>query len=63
MYINTFFYYVGRGFYQTLCKFVGEGNLNGLVNGFILGTRVLRVNTVLKIRLGVEEMLHKYVNC
>lgn len=63
MYINAFFYYAGRGFYQFLSRFAAEENIDGLINGMILMTKVLRINTILKIKLGFEEMLHKYINC
>lgn len=63
MYVNAFFYYVGRGFYQQFCKYINESNTNGLINGMLLLIKILRMNTILKIKLGFEEMLHKYINC
>lgn len=29
----------------------------------ILLVKILKINTILKIKLGFEEMLHKYINC
>ncbi len=45
-------YYVGRGLYQSLCKFALDENVNGIVNGMLLLVKIVRINTVLKVKLG-----------
>jgi hypothetical protein len=63
MYINSFLYYITRGFYQSFTKSLSEQNTSNLIKGLTLITKILKINTILKIKLGFEEMLHQQINC
>lgn len=54
MYVNSFMYYIGRGFYQALSKYASEENIYGLVNCMLLLVKILKVNTIVKIKLGFD---------
>lgn len=69
MYANSYFNYVGRMLYQQLVKVI-DNILNGNQPEQVkYGLKVLsmlefmiKTNNIIKIRVGFENMLHKYIH-